>query len=88
MVNYTNSTASIQVKSNAGYVFGVFVSSTTSGTLKLYDTATSNTSDPAITGVITVAAGTTYLNIPTGVYFNKGLYVELANTANFTVLYN
>lgn len=87
MANYTQSTATVQVKPAAGKLFGIFVSSTSSGTLTVYDTATGSTSDPKILDTITLTAGTTYANFPPGLFFNKGLYVVLANTASFTVAY-
>ena len=87
MSNYTYSDATVQVKVGAGKLFGIFVSTTSSGTLAVYDSAAGSTSDPKISGTITPAAGGQYLSFPTGVYFNKGLYIVLANTATFTVVY-
>lgn len=87
MAHYLNSAATVQVKVGAGKLFGIHVSTTSSGTLKIYDSGESSTSDPVIANTITVAAGTTYLNIPAGIWFKNGLYVVLANTADFTVLF-
>ena len=87
MAMYKQSSATVQVKPMAGKLYGIFVSSTTSGTLTVYDSATSSTSDPKIAETITVAAGTHYLNFPAGLYFSKGLYVVAANTVQFTVAY-
>lgn len=88
MANYKQLNATNQVKIGAGKLYGIFVSSTTSGTLVIYDSKNANTSDPKISNTITVAAGTTYLNFPAGLYFNNGLYIVLANTAEFTVAYD
>ena len=87
MANYTYSAASIQVKVGAGKLYGIFVSTTSSGTLAVYDSPAGSTSDPKISGTITLAAGGQYLSFPNGIFFNKGLYIVLANTATFTVVY-
>ena len=88
MANYTQSSTTKQVKVGAGKLFGIFVSTTSSGTLTVYDSDASSASDPKIADTITVAAGTSYLNFPAGLYFNKGLYIVLANSASFTVAYD
>jgi hypothetical protein len=87
MANYTYSDATVQVKVGAGKLFGIFVSTSSSGTLTVYDSAVSSASDSKIANTITVAAGTQYLSFPSGIFFNKGLYIVLANTATFTVVY-
>jgi len=79
--------ATDQVKIGAGKLFGIFVSSTSSGTLVVYDSATASTSDTKIANTITVTAGTQYLSFPAGIWFSKGLYVVAANTIEFTVVY-
>jgi hypothetical protein len=88
MSNYTYSDATIQVKVGAGKLHGIFVSTTTGGTLTVYDSQSGSASDPKIANTITVAAGTQYLSFPTGIFFNKGLYIVLANAATFTVVYD
>jgi hypothetical protein len=87
MANYTYSTATVQVKVGAGKLYGIFVSTSSSGTLTVYDSQASSASDPTIANTITVSAGTQYLSFPNGIFFNKGLYIVLANTATFTVVY-
>ena len=88
MANYMQLAATKQVKVGAGKLFGIFVSATSSGTLVIYDSGAASTGDPKISDTITVVAGTTYLNIPAGLYFNKGLYIVLGGTsASFTVAY-
>ena len=87
MSNYIYLETTKQVKVGAGKLFGIFVSTTSSGTLNVYDSAASSTSDPKISGTITPVAGGQYLSFPTGIFFNKGLYIVLANTAVFTVVY-
>lgn len=88
MANYTQSSATKQIKVGAGKLFGVFVSASSSGTLTIYDSGASSTGDPKIVDTFSVSAGTSYVNIPVGLFFNKGLYIVLAGTsAAFTVAY-
>ena len=88
MANYTQAAATTQVKVGAGKLFGIFVSASSSGTLTIYDSGKSSTDDPKIVDVFTVSASTTYVNIPAGLYFNKGLYIVLGgSSAAFTVAY-
>lgn len=79
--------ADAQIKIGGGKLYGVFVSSTTSGTFALYDSATASTSDPKIAATVTVAAGTQYLSFPAGIWFSNGLYIDIANTIEYTVVY-
>ena len=89
MANYTQAAATTQVKVGAGKLYGIFVSASSSGTLTIYDSGASSDSDPKISNVFTVAASTTYLNIPAGLFFNKGLYIVLGgSSAAFTVAYD
>ena len=88
MANYMQLAATKQVKVGAGKLYGIFVSASSSGTLTIYDSQASSTSDPKISDTFSVSAGTTYLNIPAGLFFNNGLYIVLAGTsAAFTVAY-
>jgi hypothetical protein len=85
MSYYKQSSATSQVKVGAGKLCGILVSSTSSGTLKLYDSGSGSTSDPVMVNTITPSAGQWY-PMP-DVWFNKGLYVVAANTIEFTVFY-
>jgi hypothetical protein len=87
MALYKQGNADSQIKVGAGKLFGVFVSSTTSGTFALYDSAIASTSDPKIVATVTVAAGTQYVSFPAGLWFSKGLYIDIANTIEYTVAY-
>jgi hypothetical protein len=87
MALYKQGNADSQIKIGFGKVYGVFISSTTSGTFTLYDSATASTSDPKIVNTVTVAAGTQYASFPIGVGFSKGLYIDVANTIEYTVIY-
>jgi len=89
MANYTQAAATTQVKVGAGKLFGIFVSASSSGTLTVYDSGAKSTDDPKISDTFSVTAGASYLNIPAGLFFNKGLYIVLAGTsASFTVAYD
>lgn len=87
MALYKQGNADAQVKIGGGKLYGVFVSSTTSGTFALYDSATASTSDPKIAATVTFAAGTQYLSFPAGIWFSNGLYIDIANTIEYTIVY-
>ena len=87
MAYFKQGNADSQIKIGGGKLYGVFVSSTTSGTFALYDSATASTSDPKIAATVTVAAGTQYLSFPAGLWFSKGLYIDIGNTIEYTVAY-
>ena len=59
MANFKQGSADAQVKVGGGKLYGVFVSSTSSGTFALYDSATASASDPKIAATVTPAAGNT-----------------------------
>lgn len=89
MANYKQAAATVQVKSGAGKLYGIFVSVSSSGTLTVYDSAGSSASDPKISDTVAVSTGTHYLNFPEGIFFNSGLYIVLGGTsAAFTVAYS
>jgi len=87
MALYRQGNADAQIKIGSGKLFGVCISSTSSGTFALYDSATASTSDPKIANTVTVAAGTQYISFPPGIWFSKGLYIDIANTIEYTVVY-
>ena len=87
MALYKQGNADAQIKIGGGKLFGVFISTTTSGTFALYDSATASTSDPKIANTVTVTAGTQYISFPPGIWFSKGLYIDIANTIEYTVVY-
>jgi hypothetical protein len=87
MALYKQGSADSQIKIGAGKLYGVFVSSTSSGTFALYDSATASTSDPKIVNTVTATAGTQYVSFPAGLWFSNGLYIDIANTIEYTVAY-
>jgi len=88
MSYYKHLTATSQVKVGAGKLKGIFVSSTTSGTIAVYDEAQGGTTR-VLLAVFTPAAATMYplSGDDGGVFFTNGLYVVAANTIAFTVIY-
>jgi hypothetical protein len=87
MANKYQGAADAQIKVGGGKLYGVFVSSTSSGTFALYDSAIASTSDPKIAATVTPAAGGQYLSFPAGIWFSNGLYIDIANTIEYTVVY-
>jgi len=78
MAKTSNITASGLVKTGAGKVFGVFVSSSTAGTLKLWNnTAGSGT---VLVNTFTGVAGTYHSFGNDGLDFTTGLYVTVGGT--------
>ena len=88
MALYKQGNADAQIKIGGGKLFGVFVSTTTAGTFTLYDSATASTSDPKIAATVTVVAGGQYLSFPAGIWFSKGLFIDIANAIEYTVVYD
>lgn len=79
----TQLSASAAVRSGAGALIGVFCSSSTSGTLKLWDsTAASGT---VLVNTVSLAAGTFY---PMPFNFQTGLYATIGGTAEITIGWN
>lgn len=87
MAYYKQLGATDQVKVGMGKLKGIVISSTSSGTLTVYDTPDGDTNDPKILNTITPSAAASYTFGLDGVQFNKGLYVVVANTLQFTLIY-
>jgi hypothetical protein len=79
--------ADAQIKIGAGKLFGIFISTTSSGTFALYDSAAASTSDPKIANTVTPVAGGQYLSFPAGIWFSNGLYIDIASTIEYTIVY-
>lgn len=79
---FKNMTATATVKTGQGILVGMYVNSTTSGTIRFYDnTAASGT---VINNVITPGIGYHDLG---GANFSIGLHAVIANTLNVTLYY-
>lgn len=88
MAQYTQLAGSTQIKVGAGYLTSLTISTTSSGTIAIYDTPDADTSnDPKIINTLTPAANAHFFFGEEGLFFSKGLYVAVANTLTFTVGY-
>jgi len=87
MALYKQGNADAQIKIGGGKLYGVFVSSTSSGTFALYDTAVGSTSNGKICNTVTPTAGGQYLSFPAGIWFSNGLFIDIASTIEYTVVY-
>jgi hypothetical protein len=87
MANYTNITATANIKPMAGKLKGIFVSSASSTpTITVYDSAAATTTN-VILGTFTPAAATSYLLPLDGAYAKNGIYVVIGGTVTATVIY-
>ena len=79
---FVSLTATAQVKVGLGKLKGIFVSSGTSVTVAVYDSATASTSNPVILNTFTAATpgNYTFTGDDGGVGFSNGLYVVLGGT--------
>lgn len=79
-MKYTNLTASALVKTGSGKLVGMYVNSTTGGTIKFWDNTSAATT--VINNTITPAIG--YHNLGKA-NFTVGLYATIANTLDVTL---
>lgn len=78
-----NGSADASVKSGAGDLVGIFVASSTSCTIKLWDnTAASGT---ILVNTFSAGAATWY---PLPFHFGTGLYIDITNTCDYSISYN
>lgn len=80
---YKNLTATALVKEGAGKLCGIFVSSTTSGTIKVWDSMSA--AAPVLVNTFTPAAAT-YYPFPDAA-FSRGLFITIVNTLDCTIFY-
>lgn len=81
--SYVNLTASALVKSGNGRLVGMYVNSTSAGTIRFYDNTSA--AGTVINNVITPAIGYHPLG---DCAFNTGLYATISGTLNVTLYYN
>lgn len=81
--SYINLSASALVKTGEGTLCGIFVASSTSGTIKLWNSLTA--AAPVLVNTFSAVAGTWY---PLPFKFSTGLYVTLAGTIDCSVSYS
>ena len=87
MAYYKQMSATGQVKIGAGKLISLTISSTSSGTIVIYDTPDGDTNDPKIIDTLTPAAGAIYYWGPNGLLFNNGLYCVEGSTLVWTIGY-
>lgn len=80
---YKNISATGNVSKVPCKMLGFFVSTESTGTVRIYDSATTTTSTP-VTDTISVNAGTWY-NLP--VALTAGMYVVIGGTADVTLVF-
>ena len=80
---YKNITATANVSPIPCKVLGVFVSTETTATVQLYDSATTTTTAPIVSVFTPVAA--TYYTIPASA--SSGIYVVISGTVSATVFF-
>lgn len=81
--SYLNGSSSQSVKSGGGDLLGIFVASSSSGTIKLWDNTAG--SGAVLANTFNAAAATWY---PIPARFNKGLFITVGGTIDYTVVFN
>ena len=89
MAYYFQTDATVNIKSSAGKIKGIFVTAASSTpTITVYDSSAATTTTP-ILKVFTPTAATMYPFGANegGISFNKGLYVVISGTVSVTFIY-
>lgn len=82
---YQNISADTLIKTGAGQVLAIIVNSHSSGTIALSDALTATT--PLILNTYTYATGSQVIPL-WGLKFTTGLYANITNTQDITIVYN
>lgn len=80
---YFNLSADQLVKTGEGTIVGIFVASSSSGTIKLWDNTSAATT--VLVNTFSAIGGTWY---PLPFRFTTGLYVDISGTIDLTVSYS
>ena len=80
---YLNGTADALVKTGPGILTGIFVASSTTCTIKLWDNTSAATT--ILVNTFSANAATWY---PVPFHFRTGLYIDITNTCDYTVSYS
>ena len=80
--SYRNISSSTLIKSSSGSLCGIFVASTTAGTVKLWDQTSA--AAPILVNTHTILPGWN----PMPFDFSNGLYITVAGTLDCTVSYS
>ena len=85
MANYNQFSATAQLKVGAARLVSLTISTTSSGTIVIYDSPDGDTNDPKVVNTLTPAAGTHFYWGDEGLALNNGLYIVIANTLTGTI---
>lgn len=77
---YTNISSDTLIKTGEGHLVGIFVASSSAGTIKVWDNTSAATT--VLVNTFSAAAGTWY---PLPFRFKTGLYVDVGGTIDCTV---
>lgn len=87
MANYTQITATANIKPAAGKLKAIFVSAASATpTITVYDSAAATTTKTVLS-VFTPAAATSYVFPLDGIFVNNGIYVVISGTVSATIVY-
>jgi hypothetical protein len=87
MANYTQISATANIKPAAGKLKAIFVSAASSTpTITVYDSAATTTTKTVLS-VFTPTAATNYIFPLDGIYVNSGIYVVISGTVSATIIY-
>lgn len=88
MAQYKQLSATTQLTRELSKLTSITVSSTSSGTITIYDTPDGDTSnDPKVLETLTPSAGAHFYFGEDGLSASKGLYIVIANTLQVTIGY-
>ena len=87
MAQFKSITATEQLTVGVSRLNSITVSSTSSGTIAIYDTPDADTNDPKIIATLTPAAAAHLYFGEDGLAASKGLYIVIANTLVVTIGY-
>lgn len=77
-------TSSTLIKASQGVLLGYLITSTSSGTIKAYDSGTAATTTTILHDTLTPAAGQF---LPCKISFSAGLYLVIGGTISFAAVY-
>jgi hypothetical protein len=87
MANYTQISATANIKPAAGKLKAIFVSAASATpTITVYDSAAATTTKTVLS-VFTPTAATSYIFPLDGIFVNSGIYVVISGTVSATIIY-
>jgi hypothetical protein len=81
--DYLNGSTSQLVKTGDGYLLGIFVASSSAGTIKLWDNTSAATT--VLVNTFSAVAGQWY---PLPYHFKKGLFITVGGTIDYSISYS